>query len=75
MDGGRLVGRKRWRLARGPNDEVVWVDLYPVSLPSPLTCGVFFVTALAVSSVGHFYDNYYRTRLGARDKSAEVDDR
>ncbi|MXR21008.1 DUF7344 domain-containing protein [Halobacterium bonnevillei] len=52
----------------------LWVDLYPFSLVSPLTCGVFFVTALAVSSVGHFYDNYYRMRLGARDKPPEVDD-
>lgn len=52
----------------------LWANLYPFSLVSPLTSGVFFVTALAVSSVGHFYDNYYRMRLGARDRPPEVDD-
>lgn len=40
-------------------------------LPS-MAWGAFFVTALFVSSVGHFYDNYYRMRLGAREKPPEV---
>jgi len=52
----------------------IWVELYPLSLLSPRVYGVFFVTALAVSSLGHFYDNYYRMRLGARDKPLEVDE-
>jgi len=51
----------------------LWIGLYPLTLLSPLVYGVFFVTALTVSSIGHFYDNYYRMRLGARDKPLEVD--
>jgi len=52
----------------------LWVELYPLTMLSPRLYGVFFVTALAVSSVGHFYDNYYRMRLGARDTPPEVGD-
>ncbi|WP_144920176.1 DUF7344 domain-containing protein [Halorubrum salsamenti] len=52
----------------------VWSGAYPFSLLSPLLFGVFFVTALSVSSVGHFYDNYCRMRLGARDRPPEVDE-
>jgi hypothetical protein len=48
--------------------------VYPFVLLSPLAYGVFFVTALSVSSVGHFYDNYYRMRLGTRDTPPEVDE-
>lgn len=51
----------------------LWIKLYPLTLLSPRLYGVFFVTALAVSSIGHFYDNYYRMRLGARDKPLEVE--
>jgi len=51
----------------------LWIGLYPLTLLSPYMYGVFFVTALAVSSLGHFYDNYYRMRLGARDKPLEVE--
>jgi hypothetical protein len=39
---------------------------------SPLTYGVFFATALLVSSAGHFYDNYYRMRLGAQEQPPEA---
>jgi hypothetical protein len=46
----------------------------PLSVVPPLVWCVFFATTLAVSSVGHFYDNYYRMRLGAREKPPEVDD-
>jgi hypothetical protein len=46
----------------------------PFSWLSPSMCGVFVVAALLVSSIGHFYDNYYRMRLGARERPAEVDD-
>lgn len=52
----------------------LWFEVFPFSLLTPLTCGLFFVTALFVSSVGHFYDNYYRMRLGTRDRPTEVDD-
>lgn len=52
----------------------LWVGVFPFTLASPLTYGVFFVTALGVSSVGHFYDNYCRMRLGARDRPPEVDE-
>ena len=51
----------------------LWFELYPLTLLPPIVYGVFFVTALSVSSIGHFYDNYYRMRLGARDKPLEVD--
>jgi predicted house-cleaning noncanonical NTP pyrophosphatase (MazG superfamily) len=53
----------------------LWFEVFPFSLLSPLTWGLFFVTALVASSVGHFYDNYYRMRLGTRDRPTEVDDR
>lgn len=38
----------------------------------PLTWCLFFVFVLSVSSVGHFYDNYYRMRLGAQKRPPEV---
>jgi predicted house-cleaning noncanonical NTP pyrophosphatase (MazG superfamily) len=49
-------------------------EIPPFSVLPPLTWGIFFVTGLAVSSIGHFYDNHYRMRLGARDRPSEVDD-
>ncbi len=49
------------------------IGLYPFTLVSPVMWGVFSVTALAASSVGHFYDNYYRMRLGASDEPPEVE--
>ncbi|WP_144799124.1 DUF7344 domain-containing protein [Halorubrum depositum] len=52
----------------------IWASLYPFSLLSPLHFGVFLVTALSVSSVGHLYDNYCRMRLGARNRPPEVDE-
>jgi len=42
---------------------------------TPGVCATCVVVALAVSSVGHFYDNYYRMRLGGRDEPAEVGER
>ncbi|TKR25738.1 DUF7344 domain-containing protein [Natronomonas salsuginis] len=50
----------------------LWMGLFPFTYLSPLECGVFFVTVLVVSSLGHFYDNYYRMRLGSREKPPEV---
>ena len=44
------------------------------SFLSPLVYSVFLASALVVSSIGHFYDNYYRMRLGARDTPPEVDE-
>ncbi|NHN40582.1 hypothetical protein G9C85_02880 [Halorubellus sp. JP-L1] len=44
----------------------------PFSWVSPVVVATFIVVALLVSSIGHFYDNYYRMRLGARDEPAEV---
>jgi hypothetical protein len=52
----------------------VWLQLYPFSDVSPVLWGVFFVTALGASSLGHCYDNYYRMRLGAGDSPPEVVD-
>lgn len=49
--------------------------IYPFSYFSPLTWSIFFVTAFCVSAIGHFYDNQYRMRLGARETPPEVDDR
>jgi hypothetical protein len=51
----------------------VWTGVVPSALLSPLSWGVFFVTALGLSAVGHFYDNYCRMRLGARDTPPEVE--
>jgi hypothetical protein len=39
---------------------------------SLLEAVVFLTTALCLSSVAHFYDNYYRMRLGAREVPSEV---
>lgn len=50
------------------------LGLPPFTVFSPLTWGVFSVTALVISSLCHFYDNYYRMRLGARDKPPEVEE-
>jgi len=50
----------------------IWGSFYPFSLLSPLHFGVFLVTALSVSSMGHLYDNYCRMRLGARNRPPEV---
>lgn len=47
----------------------------PFSWVSPVAAGACIVAALLVSSIGHFYDNYYRMRLGARDEPAEVGER
>jgi len=49
-------------------------SLYPFSLFSPLAWSGFFVTVFGVSSLGHFYDNHYRMRLGARETPPEVDE-
>lgn len=49
------------------------LQLPPFSVLSPLSWCLFVVTVLAVSSVGHFYDNYYRMRLGAHERPPEVD--
>lgn len=51
----------------------LWIGAYPFTALPPLTYGVFFVTVLGISSLGHFYDNYYRMRLGAREKPPEVE--
>lgn len=48
------------------------LDVYPLSLASPLAWSLFFVVVLSVSSLGHFYDNYYRMRLGAQERPPEV---
>lgn len=53
---------------------LLWIHLYPFTLLSPLLYGVFFVTALCISSLAHFYDNYYRMRLGAGQQPSEVGD-
>lgn len=50
----------------------VYLGVPPFSWISPIGYGVFLVGTLLVSSVGHCYDNYYRMRLGAREKPAEV---
>ena len=52
----------------------VSVGLGPLAQLSPVGWGAFFVTALTASSLCHFYDNYYRMRLGAHEKPAEVDE-
>lgn len=48
------------------------LQLPPFSSVAPLSWCLFFVATLTVSSVGHFYDNYYRMRLGARERPPEV---
>lgn len=47
--------------------------LFPFSLLTPTAWCVFVATALTVSSIGHFYDNYYRMRLGKRETPPEVE--
>lgn len=50
----------------------LWAGMFPFTLLSPFSYNVFLVTALTISSIGHYYDNYYRMRLGAREKPPEV---
>lgn len=52
----------------------IWLEFEPFSVVSPVLWGVFFVTALGVSSLGHCYDNYYRMRLGTGEAPPEVID-
>ncbi|MFB6107088.1 MAG: hypothetical protein ABEJ70_08960 [Halobacteriaceae archaeon] len=51
----------------------VWAHLPLFSAVRPLVWGIFFVTVLGASSLGHFYDNYYRMRVGARETPPEVE--
>jgi len=51
----------------------LWIELYPLTLLSPLVYGAFLVSFFVFSSVGHLYDNYYRMRLGARHEPLEVE--
>lgn len=51
-----------------------WMEVYPFTFLSPLMYNVFLVSALTVSSIGHSYDNYYRMRLGAREKPSEIEE-
>lgn len=44
----------------------------PFSFVSPLSWCLLLVVVLSVSSIGHFYDNYYRMRLGARERPPEL---
>ncbi|MWG34350.1 DUF7344 domain-containing protein [Halomarina oriensis] len=48
------------------------VGLPPFTLVSPLSWSLFLGVVLAVSSVGHCYDDYYRMRLGAREHPPET---
>jgi len=49
------------------------LSIPPFSTLSSLSWCVFFAVALAVSSVAHFYDNYYRMRLGAREEPPDLE--
>ena len=51
-----------------------WLGVPPFDGLPLMGYTVFFVTALLASSLGHFYDNYYRMRLGARAEPPEVGD-
>lgn len=51
----------------------ILLDFYPFASFSPMMWSLFFITAFAVSALGHYYDNRYRMRLGARDKPPEIE--
>jgi hypothetical protein len=53
----------------------LWLEVSPFSEAGPIVCGVSFVAALVVSSLGHLYDNYYRMRLGAGERPSELGER
>jgi hypothetical protein len=44
-----------------------------LSAAPPLGWSLFFAATIFVSSVGHFYDNYYRMRLGAREDPPDME--
>lgn len=44
-----------------------------LSAVDSLSLSLGFVVVLGVSSLGHFYDNYYRMRMGKREKPPEVE--
>ncbi|MFC6719894.1 hypothetical protein ACFQGT_18195 [Natrialbaceae archaeon GCM10025810] len=50
------------------------LNIYPFTVFSPMMWSLFFVTAYTASALGHFYDNRYRMRLGARNKTLETDE-
>ena len=50
----------------------IGVGIVPFSLFSAFTWNVFFVTVFAVSAIGHYYDNNFRMRVGAREVPPEV---
>ncbi len=52
----------------------LWFQVPPFAAVSAAMYCVYLVAALVVSSLGHFYDNYYRMRLGAREEPPEVGD-
>jgi|AntRauMinimDraft_4_1070384.scaffolds.fasta_scaffold00278_13 hypothetical protein len=49
-----------------------WIGVYPFTFLSPLSYAIIFMTALTLSSIVHFYDNYYRMRLGASNTPPEI---
>ena len=51
----------------------VWLDVGPFVALSPAAFATCVVAALLVSSLGHFYDNYYRMRMGANTRPPEVE--
>jgi hypothetical protein len=52
----------------------VWFEVPPLTAVAPAAWMLFFVTVVSLSSVAHFYDNYYRMRLGAREVPPEVEE-
>ena len=52
----------------------VWLDFGPFAALSPAAYAVCVVAALLVSAFGHFYDNYYRMRMGANTRPPEVEE-
>ncbi|QSG03874.1 DUF7344 domain-containing protein [Natranaeroarchaeum sulfidigenes] len=53
----------------------IGLGVVPFTFFSMFAWNVFFVTVFGVSALGHYYDNHYRMRVGAREEPPEVAER
>ena len=50
----------------------IGLSVFPFTVFSMFSWNVFFVVVFGVSAIGHYYDNHYRMRVGAREEPPEV---
>ena len=50
----------------------IGIGVFPFTIFSMFSWNVFFVAVFGASALGHYYDNHYRMRVGAREEPPEV---